>query len=143
MLVPGSAQLFDEISRIARFILVGLFNTAIGYGIILIGLFLGLGDYLANAIGFLLGLPVAYLLHRWFTFRIERSVSAGEVKRYAIAVLIAFACNIGVVAIGRGLGYIEHPLVQLSAICTYAGVFYILSRLVVFPVTRLPSDPQS
>lgn len=132
-----------EVAMLARFLLAGAFNTAIGYGFILAGLFLGAGDYLANIIGFALGLPIAYALHRSFTFRVERRASPAEAVRYALTVLIAFAANLGVVAAGRSMGYVEHPLVQLAAVCVYAAVFYVISRMLVFPAAETASDPGS
>ncbi|MEL6933917.1 MAG: GtrA family protein [Pseudomonadota bacterium] len=133
----------QEFFRVARFVVVGLFNTAIGYGVILACLYWGAGDYAANVIGFALGLPIAYALHRGFTFRVARRASPAEAFRYLLAFLIAFGVNLGVVATGRAIGYVEHPLVQLFAICTYAGVFYLLSRLIVFPSTETVADPRN
>ncbi len=131
----------SELARIARFVLVGIFNTALGYGFILVGLFLGAGDYLANVIGFALGLPIAYFLHRGFTFRVSARASKAEASRYVIAFVIAYGVNLSVIATGRALGYVDNPLVQLAAVCAYAAVSYVLSRLIVFPSSEAASDP--
>ena len=119
----------------ARFIAVGLFNTAIGYGFILAFLLLGFGDYSANLLGFVFGLPVSFLMHRRLTFRVGISPHVGEASRYAAAVLVAYLGNLGVVTAGRQLGYVENPLVQALAIATYAGVFFVLCKLFVFADT--------
>lgn len=133
--------MLNEIATIARFVLVGLFNTALGYGFILAGLFLGAGDYLANVIGFALGLPIAYMLHRGFTFRVPSSTNREEMSRYLVAFLVAFGANLGVVATGRALGYVNDPIVQLAAVLAYASISYILSRLIVFPANEPASSP--
>lgn len=122
----------EEIGRIGRFVVVGLFNTLIGYAFILLGLFAGLGDYVANALGFLMGFPVAYLLHRSFTFRTNEPKSRSEAVRYALAFFLAYAVNIAVIAAGREFGLRESPLVQLLAIVAYAALFYVLNRFFVF-----------
>lgn len=127
------AVLPDELARIGRFVLVGLFNTLLGYGFIMIALHLGAGDYGANVIGFALGMPIAYFLHRGITFRANGRSNLPEAAKYAAAFIIAYAVNITVVFIGRALGFVEHPAVQLLAICTYAAAFYVLTRLIVFP----------
>lgn len=121
-----------DLGEIARFLAVGAFNTLVGYGFILVALFLGAGDYLANAIGFALGLPVSWMLHRLLTFRVRRKISGGELVRYIAVVVVSYAINLGIVTAGRAAGYVENPLVQLAAICVYAAVFYLLSRRFVF-----------
>jgi putative flippase GtrA len=128
---PPQASL-AEVGRIVRFVVVGLFNTLVGYAFILLALFAGLGDYLANALGFLVGLPVAYLLHRTFTFRASEPNHRSEATRYTLAFSSAYAVNIAVVAIGRELGFRESPFVQFLAITVYAALFYVLNRLFVF-----------
>ena len=101
-------------------------------GFIMLALWAGAGDYLANGIGFCLGLPISYTLHRIWTFRPRHRASAGEVIRYLAAFAISYGFNLGVITAGRLAGYQENPLVQLLAICTYAAVFYVISRLLVF-----------
>jgi len=128
---PPQASL-AEIGRIIRFVVVGLFNTVVGYAFILLALFAGVGDYLANALGFLVGLPVAYLLHRTFTFRASEPMHRSEAMRYTLAFLMAYAVNVLVVAAGRDLGFRENPFVQLLAIGVYAALFYVLNRFFVF-----------
>ncbi len=121
-----------ELQTSRRFILVGILNTAIGYSFILLGLWAGAGDYLANAIGFCLGLPVSYILHRNWTFRTRRTASVSEGVRYLAAFLVSYGFNVGVVTAGRMAGYPENPFLQAAAICTYAAVFYVISRAAVF-----------
>lgn len=133
----------NEVATIARFVLVGLVNTGIGYGIILSCLFLGVGDYAANAIGFALGMPLAHALHRRFTFRAATSVRRTEFAKFAVVFLVAYATNVAVVAVGRQLGYVDSPLIQLLAIITYAAVLYVLNRLVVFRGADMASAPRN
>ncbi|NNC51857.1 MAG: GtrA family protein [Erythrobacter sp.] len=129
---PTDCAMPHDLAQIARFLAVGALNTLVGYGFILAGLFLGLGDYLANATGFALGMPVSWLLHRKLTFRVRRQISTGEIGRYVVAVAISYGLNLAVVTAGRMAGYLEHPFVQLAAVCCYAAVFYLLSRRFVF-----------
>lgn len=128
----STAILQREAGTLLRFVAVGIANTAIGYGIILCGLLAGLGDYAANITGFALGLPISYGLHRRLTFRARHRVHAGEALRYGAAFLTAFGANLGVIAAGRAAGLDNSPLLQALAICTYAGVLFVLTRLAVF-----------
>ncbi|GAM06053.1 GtrA family protein [Novosphingobium sp. MBES04] len=63
------AALRSELVLALRFGLVGLANTAIGYGLILVWLLAGVGDYGANVLGFALGFPISYALHHRLTYR--------------------------------------------------------------------------
>lgn len=121
-----------ELRTIVRFVAVGLFNTAIGYALILLGLSLGLGDFAANAFGFALGIPLAHRLHRHFTFRAPGVANGPELVRFALVFAAAYGANLAVLATGRQIAWLDGAIVQLIAICTYAAAFYVLSRLMVF-----------
>jgi putative flippase GtrA len=120
------------VAVILRFLIAGGFNTALGYGIILIGLWLGLGDFAANALGYAIGIPVAHQIHRRWTFAVRRRFGWDEGLRFVAAIALAYGANLGVIWAGRAMGFIASPLVQLAAILTYAAVFFVLSRFVVF-----------
>nr|WP_314464610.1 GtrA family protein [uncultured Novosphingobium sp.] len=126
------SALAREAATLARFVLVGLANTAIGYGLILGWLRAGLGDYAANLAGFAMGLPISYALHRHLTFRARHRASTAEALRYGAAFLVSYAANLGVIALGRAAGFERSALVQGLAICTYAGVLFVLTRITVF-----------
>lgn len=123
-------QPHDEAARVLRFVLVGIVNTAIGYGMILLGLLCGLGDYAANVVGFALGLPISYALHRRHTFRVQRRASVREGGTYLCAFLIAYGANIGVIAAGRAIGFESSAVVQAAAICCYAALLFVLTRFI-------------
>lgn len=115
-----------------RYLIAGGFNTALGYGIILAGLRLGLCDFAANALGYAIGIPVAHQLHRRWTFAVRHRFTWSEAVRFAAAFALAYGGNIGVIWAGKTAGLHSSPLVQLVAILTYAALFFVLSRHVVF-----------
>jgi putative flippase GtrA len=119
-------------ATLARFIGVGLLNTAFGFAIILIGLWLGAGDYLANALSFIIGLPVSYTMHRRLTFSMKAPATLPEGLRFAGALLFAYGVNLSVIYAARRAGFEESPVAQAIAITAYAGVMFILSRSLVF-----------
>jgi putative flippase GtrA len=121
----------DEAARIVRFVVMGGVSTAIGYGLILGALACGLGDYAANIVGFALGLPVSYTLHRRHTFRAPGRGSKREAAAYLVAFVIAYGANLVVVAAGRAAGVPAGAAVQALAICVYAVVLFVLTRFMV------------
>lgn len=126
---------------LVRFVLVGMFNTVVGYGIILIALLAGAGDYAANALGYIVGLPVSYFMHRFWTFEDRSPSTLPQALRFGVAALLAYGANVAVIFTARSLGYVENPLVQALAIGTYAGLFFLLCRFVVFTRPSL-ANPQ-
>jgi putative flippase GtrA len=131
---PFAGSIMQQVSMATfiRFLIVGALNTLFGYTIIFVGLLLGLGDYLANALGYAIGIPLSYGLHRRWTFAPKAPASWAEALRFGICFLIAYSANLAVIAIGRSAGRIEDPLVQGAAIVSYAGLFFILTRFIVF-----------
>ncbi|MCH7629818.1 MAG: GtrA family protein [Proteobacteria bacterium] len=119
----------------ARFIGVGAINTAVGLSLIQLGLWLGLGDYPANAFGYAGGFGCSYLLHRRVTFRADNGDHGRQLPRFAAAAALAYALNLLVVAGGQRLGLGGTIVPHIAATGVYAVAFYWLSRRFVFPDT--------
>jgi putative flippase GtrA len=124
---------------VARYGAVGVANTLIGYVIILAGLWLGAGDYLANALGYGLGLWFAYLLHRHWTFRVTHKRSLAEIARFYVSAGISYAANVGFLTFARSLGYVDHPLAQLAAMGVYSATFLLIVNVWVFTSPDKPA----
>jgi putative flippase GtrA len=119
-------------SRIWRFSVVGVANTAIGMAVLYGALFAGLGDYVSNALGYGVGLIVSFLLHRGWTFAGRTRTLLRDAAGFGLVWVIAYLTNFGIIAAGRSLGFIENPIVQLTGVLVFAGTFYLLTSRVVF-----------
>ena len=122
-----------EVLRIGKFLASGLVNTAIGGGAILALQGLGLGPHLANAGGYLIGIPCGYLLNRLFVFGRPRQ-AGGRAAAYGAAVALAFLANqlalsllASLFASGWGLAF-----AQMAALATYTATLFLLCRFWVF-----------
>ncbi len=120
-------------TSLARFLLVGCVNTAIGYGAILFFQYVLLSGHLeANAIGYLIGGSVSYLLNKSFTFRSTRA--HGEaLPRFVLVVASCYVINLLVLEVGVSQWQFPAALAQGLAMLSYILSFYILSRKIVFP----------
>lgn len=118
--------------QLVRYGLVGLANTAIGYGVILGGLWFGLGDYRANALGYTAGLCFSFVANRRFTFDRRGNVAAVEIVRFLFCFILSYAANLAVIALGRTWGYAENPLVHLTAMAFYSVIFFACMRSFAF-----------
>jgi putative flippase GtrA len=123
--------------QFSRFLLVGFANTVLGYAVIFGCMYLaGLTPELSNAVGYLVGLVVSYLLNRHFTFRSARRRST-EFVRFVIVFLTAYTANFVVlVGLVRGLG-LHAALSQVVAGVVYIGTAYLLNKRYVFHSTEV------
>ena len=129
------------IALLARFVVAGLVNTAVGTGIIVACLHFGLGDYPANACGYGVGFVVSYFLQRKWTFAVKRRATWAEVGRFGVAVALSYGVNLAVLATGRGAGFAGQPLLHVVAMAAYSATFFVISRFVVFAPERVEAAP--
>ena len=126
-------------ATVARYGAVGVANTLIGYVIIVSALWLGAGDYLANALGYGLGLWFAYLLHRHWTFQVSHRRTLAEVFRFYVSAGISYAANVGFLTLARSAGYVDNPLAQLAAMGVYSLTFLLIVNVWVFTHNDRPA----
>jgi putative flippase GtrA len=129
----------ETVGLIARFGLVGLINTAVGFAVaVLLDPVLGLPPALANAASYACGISVGFVLSRRFVFRSHAGLSATGL-RYLVAALGAFVLNQAVLraaGLALGAGSIQHIAAQLVAMASYSTAFFFLCRLWVFRVAE-------
>ncbi|MAK63043.1 MAG: polysaccharide synthesis protein GtrA [Ponticaulis sp.] len=121
------------IFELAGFVVVGLLNTAIGYGTFLVCLLLfGLNPYISNVIGYLLALSVAFILYQRVVFK-SGKLTATSIVSYVVSFLVAFSINQGILYFA--LKYFPAYLAQLCAMAAYTVVFFLLNKFFTFRET--------
>jgi putative flippase GtrA len=120
-------------ARTLRFAVVGVLNTAVGVSVIFAakGIF-GLGDLLANAIGYGVGLGCGFVLYRSWTFQ-HKGHPIKAAGRFIAAVAIAYALNLATVFGLRDLGNVNAYLAQAAGVIPYTVFLYLASKVYVFP----------
>jgi putative flippase GtrA len=121
---------------ISRFGLTGLVNTGVGF-FTAAGLDVGLhvAPALANTAGYLVGIPVGFVLNRTFVFQHRQSIAA-TMPKYFASVALAFVMNqlvLHVVGAALGPGVNQHLAAQLCGMATYSAVNLLICRFWVFP----------
>lgn len=121
----------DETIYIARYIGSGVFNTLIGFFIIISLMWTGVSPYISNITGYTFGLLLSFLFSKKFVFRSSGSVKK-EFFRYLVSFFIAFCLNVS--ALYLLLNYLEiSPIfAQVAAAGVYTFSMYILIRLYTF-----------
>lgn len=126
-----------------RFGLVGLTNTGVGLGTILVAQQLfNLDPILSNAMGYAVGLCVSFLLNASWTF--SSPVSLTSALRFLLAFAVSYLANLGVLSLALGSGAIHPVLAQVLAMAVYSGIFFLLSRYFVFSgsAEKLAESPE-
>jgi putative flippase GtrA len=122
-------------SRAAKFLVVGLVNSAVAFATIAISIeVLGLGDFAANLLGYALGLITGFVLNRRWTFASARRSLAVQLQ-YVAAFAFSYGLNICVVLGARACG-VDRLAAQALGIPVYTASFFLLCHYVVFRDAR-------
>ena len=120
------------LGQIARFVVVGLFNTALAYALFLGFFFLtNLSALASNTLSYLIVILIALPLYRRFVFDASQQQTVSEVVTYLVSAAVAFSLNLLVLITLASLG-LSAPLAQIGAMTGYTICFYLLNRFVVF-----------
>jgi putative flippase GtrA len=115
-----------------RFLLVGLANTAVGYGVILIFQYVFSAGYMvSNACGYAIGALVSYFFNKSFTFKNTRA-HGDALPRFLLAVTSAYLINLAALKIAISLLQLPAAIAQGAAILAYTVCFYVISKHFVF-----------
>lgn len=127
--------MLERLALLVRFCLVGIINTALGLGVILVlELVLHAPSAAANLLGYVVGWVVSYGLHRNYVFSGDPP-SSGATIRYVVAVALSFSLNQTVLSGGLHLLGGEASgrlLAQMAGVIAYSATLFALCRWWVF-----------
>lgn len=119
-------------NQFIRFILVGIVNSGLGYGIIFACMYLaGLSPELSNAIGYMIALVASYFFHRSYTFRSTQQQRA-EFIYFVVVFLIAYCINLAALIVLVRTLAVNAGVSQIISGCVYALASYLLNKHYVF-----------
>jgi putative flippase GtrA len=118
--------------QFAKFVAVGVFNTAVGLTLIFAAkALLGWGDLAANATGYAIGLVTSFALNRNWTFS-DRGRISPALLRFLGAFAAAYLANLATVFGLRDLAHVDAYVAQAAGVIPYTTVFFLASRTFVF-----------
>lgn len=120
--------------QLVTFGLVGVANTAVGLGTILVlqeGL--GLDPFLSNALGYAAGLCNSFVMNRAFTFR-DGDRGAKSAVRFLMAFAVAYLANVTTLSALIAAAPEQVLLWQMVSMVVYTLVFFVLAKWFVFRV---------
>ena len=120
-----------------RFILVGIFNTLLGYALLLF-LFhiLDMSYSWAYFLSYMIGFVVSYFLTRAFVFRSQKKKRIEFIK-FVLAFGIAYGCSYLVLHLLMEHKVLSPNLSFLMSMGVYSICFYLLNRSITFNKERL------
>lgn len=129
--------------QFAKFVAVGVLNTAVGLTFIFAAkALLGWGDLAANASGYAVGLVTSFALNRAWTFR-DRGRISPALLRFLAAFAVAYLANLVSVFALRDLAHVDSYLAQAAGVVPYTILFFLASRAFVFLDRRPPKSAAS
>lgn len=127
-----------SIAEAVRFAVVGVANTLIGYGtILMLQEVVGTSPWIANGGGYLVGWVTSYLLNRRFTFR-SRVAHRKALPGFLMTAAVAFAVNLAMLALLMRVNGLPLAAAQALAMVSYTVTFFVLAKYLVFR----PASPQ-
>lgn len=117
----------ERLAELWRYGHVGLLNTAFGYGLYALLVYLGLNLYVAQIIGQIIGAGFNYMTYRGLVFRGSRSTLRAFFGAYAFNYLMGFTF------LSLAHRFIPSPyLAGFVATVAVAGINYLVLRRFVF-----------
>lgn len=108
-------------SKFFRYLVIGIFNTIIGYGIIFIMMAIGILPEIANIIGYIIGIIISYFLNKIYTFKTKVKCKK-EFFRFALCMACSYIINLIVLIIMHRYFGIDKYIATIVA-----GIFYTIS----------------
>ncbi|MDQ0042400.1 putative flippase GtrA [Variovorax boronicumulans] len=119
-------------SQFIRFLMVGVANTLVGLSIIYgAKYFFHVGDVLANALGYGIGVCVSFLLNSKWTFAYDGLLLPAAAK-FIIANAVAYGANLLTVIVAINYFGLNTYLAQALGMPVYTVTSYLASRYIVF-----------
>jgi putative flippase GtrA len=119
-------------NQFARFVMVGVLNTLLGYAVIFSCMYLaGLSAVASNMAGYLVGLTISYALNRSFTFK-STSTSKLEVARFLFVFAAAYLANLGVLVMLIRYAGVHEGVAQVLAGAVYVVTSFLMNKYYVF-----------
>ncbi len=123
---------FTQKARFFRFLLVGMLNTAVGYGLFALFIYLGLHYALANLVATILAVCFNFISTRKLVFK-QTGGGRGTATavRFALVYAVLYGVNVGLLTALLITGITEY-LAGLLLIPVSAGLAYILHSQFTF-----------
>lgn len=119
----------------SKFVIVGLINTVLGYGLFTLFLYLGVFYLAAMSIAHIIATINSYILNRKFTFRSKEKIK-GEFFRFIGVYLLMFAVNFALLYIAVDILRIRPQISQLVILVTIVIISFLGQKYFTFRLSK-------
>ena len=129
--VSASQKTKRELRWMLLYVLVGITGVAFDFLVFFALVEFGIGPFVANAVGYLLGTALSFITNSRFVFRIRQF----QIKRLGVFFLIAIASAIGSSIALTGLLHIcsqDLVILKFAAMAPFLTAQYVLNRVITF-----------
>ncbi len=127
------------IAQLFRYLLVGVLNTALGFGVIFACMYLaGMSPLASNVVGYAVGIVVSYLLNKSYTFKSDAR-SRYELLRFLIVFAVAYAANAATLLFCIDVLAMHAALAQVVSSGVYIATSFLLNKYYVFRPEKPPA----
>jgi putative flippase GtrA len=113
--------------------IVGIANTLVGFSIIFLLMFAGVGATLSNAIGYAIGSILSYILNKKYTFK---STSNSKMQAVKFFMVLGVSYLLNFVTLQWLLGFLNPYIAQLFSAVVYTLSSFLLAKFIVFKDTN-------
>lgn len=129
---PLSAQYADSAKTVLKFCAVGVLNTFVGLGLIFALMRFGGVQYIvANAIGYVVGTMVSFILNRAWTFDYKGPVFSSAL-RWVVVIAVAYGANVCAVILSHEYFGIDRYVSQAIGNVAYTSLSFLGGRFFAF-----------
>ena len=117
-----------------KYLLVGVLNTIVGFGLIFLLMWRGFSPELSNIIGYAVGICFSFVMNKIFTFKSKQASKTANLKeflKFVSSMLIAWILNFITLKICLKMG-VNAYLAQIISGAIYTITGYLLSKIWVF-----------
>ncbi|MBA1419956.1 MAG: GtrA family protein [Epsilonproteobacteria bacterium] len=112
-----------------RYNLVGLINTVVGFGLIMLLMYMGINAVLSNAIGYGIGAILSYFLNKHYTFTYKNDSMRVAIKFFAV---LGVAYLLNYMVLMTLLATINPYIAQAVSAVVYTLSAFIMMKFLVF-----------
>ncbi len=119
-----------------KYLIVGIINTIVGYGIIFSLMYIGISPEISNLIGYSIGICVSYVLNKIYTFQ-SKAHPRNEFPKFVASLLIAYGLNFLTLVFCVRVIHINAYVSQIISGVVYTLSGFLLAKYFAFRKERV------
>ncbi len=121
-----------EFTKLIKFAITGVMNTAVDYIVFTILIYFGLSTSIAQVFSYSAGIVNSYTINRSWTFKSEERYISRQLLKFLAVNIVIMLVSVGVIYIFETIIGLPVMLAKLCTVGVTVVLGFILNRLLVF-----------